>query len=76
MMHRTVKSIERKTPVEDLTAVELIRQYKELFGEAPGGQRTQEMDYLPPAFEFKKASMWETVPHYYSTDSGQGKPHA
>ncbi len=75
-MRTNGKNNDSKTPVEEQTAIELIRQYEELFGQTSEGQVIQKIDYLPPAFEFKKATMWRTVPHYYSSNTEQEKSHA
>ena len=52
-MRTNGKNYDRKTPVEEQTAIELIRQYEELFGQTSEGQVIQKIDYLPPAFEFE-----------------------
>ena len=72
-MRTNGKNYDRKTPVEEQTAIELIRQYEELFGQTSEGQVIQKIVYRVRAQE---ATMWRTVPHYYSSNTEQEKSHA
>jgi hypothetical protein len=55
---------------------ELVRLHESLFKGAPPMRENNGFLGFPPAFEFKKVSMWKDVPTTYSTDTHAGVGHA
>ena len=55
---------------------ELVRLHESIFTYSPLPSANNGYVGFPPAFEFKKVSIWKDVPGTYSTNTSTGDDHA